>query len=120
MLSKNRSCLGMEASIFYPEDYSGRQAALTICAECPDRLKCLTIAINNGEEEGIWGGATPSERHYMHRYKVSPKEYLAIKCGTEAGYYKHRRLGEIHCADCKSALRLSRRAQMASGKRRVY
>ncbi|MBK6501453.1 MAG: WhiB family transcriptional regulator [Candidatus Microthrix parvicella] len=57
-----RSCAGLESSIFYPptEEESGRAKA--VCAECPVRQDCLEFAISVREKEGVWGGATAAER----------------------------------------------------------
>ncbi|MBL0202903.1 MAG: WhiB family transcriptional regulator [Candidatus Microthrix sp.] len=51
-----RSCAGLESSIFYPptEEESGRAKA--VCAECPVRQDCLEFAISVREKEGVWGG----------------------------------------------------------------
>jgi hypothetical protein len=78
------------------------------------------LAMQNVDEQGVWGGSIESERDYMRRYKVTPQEYVNIECGTEAAYFKHRRLREIPCADCKSVNAATRRRQMANGKKRVY
>ena len=49
-----RSCAGLESSIFYPptEEESGRAKA--VCAECPVRQDCLEFAISVREKEGVY------------------------------------------------------------------
>jgi len=38
-------------------------------------------------------------------------------CGTDSGYHKHRRLGEVTCADCRRAHRLEAKVgSLASGR----
>ena len=32
--------------------------AIAVCNGCPVRLKCLTMALENGEKEGVWGGVS--------------------------------------------------------------
>ena len=34
----------------------------SICGTCPVNIECLTFAINEHLEYGIWGGKTPRER----------------------------------------------------------
>jgi hypothetical protein len=36
--------------------------AVSICKTCPVRFECLTKAVRNKEEFGIWGGLTARER----------------------------------------------------------
>lgn len=36
--------------------------AISICKSCPVRFECLTKAVTNKEEFGIWGGLTARER----------------------------------------------------------
>lgn len=36
--------------------------AKAVCHECPIRTACLTVALENGEQFGIWGGLTEDER----------------------------------------------------------
>lgn len=119
---QDAKCAGMDTKIFYPDakDHRGRRAAEAICKECPAQLECLKMAIDTKEEAGIWGGASPGERDYIRRYKVTLADYVAIKCGTEAGYYRHRRFNEEVCDDCRFALKMSRQGQMARGKQRSY
>ena len=39
-----------------------RERAKALCAVCPVRLACLRWAMENKEQDGIWGGLTPTER----------------------------------------------------------
>lgn len=102
-----RNCKDYPTELFYPDssDHASQKLAMAVCAECPLRAECLQLAIDNNETEGIWGGTPGSERKYMIRYKVSVEKYLSIKCGTEAAYYRHRRLMEKTCQDCKDAFK---------------
>jgi WhiB family redox-sensing transcriptional regulator len=36
--------------------------AIELCGWCPVRLDCLTVAIRDKHEEGIWGGLLPQQR----------------------------------------------------------
>lgn len=37
-------------------------AAKRVCASCPVKDECLTVALTYGEDYGIWGGLTAAER----------------------------------------------------------
>lgn len=39
--------------------------AKRICAGCEVRAECLTEALENGEDQGIWGGLTRLERRKL-------------------------------------------------------
>jgi|SRR5688572_7136463 len=41
-------------------------------------------------------------REVLKAWKIKPLPYRS-GCGTQAGYYKHRRNGEISCNECKKA-----------------
>jgi WhiB family redox-sensing transcriptional regulator len=44
------------------QDKKGIEYAKSLCQLCPVRRQCLSWALDNGEQYGIWGGATPEER----------------------------------------------------------
>lgn len=53
----------------YPDDWfpeaggGGSYARVRfICNNCPVQVECLTYAIANNENDGMWGGKTPDER----------------------------------------------------------
>jgi len=35
-----------------------------VCRQCPAQRSCLAAALAMGEEYGIWGGATETDRHH--------------------------------------------------------
>jgi WhiB family redox-sensing transcriptional regulator len=54
---------------FHPDDDLGRisrrlreASAKRLCHSCPVRAQCATHALDAGEEYGVWGGFTESER----------------------------------------------------------
>jgi len=62
------------ANLFFPGDARGADddhrydpLARALCAGCPVRADCLDHAISHGEEYGMWGGMTPSERRRIRR-----------------------------------------------------
>jgi WhiB family transcriptional regulator, redox-sensing transcriptional regulator len=57
------------AQFFHPDDDLGRisrrlreAAAKRLCRSCPVRVECASHALSVGEEYGVWGGFTETER----------------------------------------------------------
>lgn len=44
------------------------KVAKEFCNGCPVKVECLLYALENDEEFGIWGGATPDERRRIRKY----------------------------------------------------
>jgi WhiB family transcriptional regulator, redox-sensing transcriptional regulator len=55
-------CRDVPASVFFPSDGAGVDAARRFCAECPVRTDCLEYALEHHIEHGVWGGASERER----------------------------------------------------------
>ena len=54
------------ADPWFPENNrKEEQAAKNACAVCAARVACLQQALDQGEEHGVWGGTTPTERRRM-------------------------------------------------------
>ncbi len=67
------SCRSVDPTIFFhPQNERGAarrqraQAAKTVCAGCPVRLKCADYAIRAREPYGVWGGLTEEEREVIY------------------------------------------------------
>ena len=56
-----------DPDLWFPDGDRQREAqAVTICRDqCPVRVKCLSYALGNGIEFGVWGGTTEVERRQM-------------------------------------------------------
>jgi WhiB family redox-sensing transcriptional regulator len=59
-------CRGMDTAIFFPEDDRPRrhliyEPARTVCAQCPVVEECRQAGM--GEDQGMWGGMSPTQRH---------------------------------------------------------
>jgi WhiB family redox-sensing transcriptional regulator len=77
------NCSGVDPALFYSEDRGAKgrtdaAAARAICKGCTVRLECLAFALTNGEEFGIWGGATERERRFMRRVVLKVRTGNAI------------------------------------------
>lgn len=65
---------GHDPDLFFPVAAEGTPlgdaqvaAAVAVCRTCPVRRQCLAHALDVGEEFGIWGGLTESDRRALRR-----------------------------------------------------
>lgn len=73
---RQAECRGPQARVFFPpvtaetrDDKRIREAqAKAICAQCPVRDACLRHAFDVGEQHGVWGGLSASERRLLARH----------------------------------------------------
>lgn len=89
-------------------------AAKALCASCPVRADCLADALAHWGTAGIWGGTTELEREKMERARLHPPVAL---CGTNAGYYRHQRMADEPCAECRAAHAAYARKRTAAKRR---
>jgi WhiB family redox-sensing transcriptional regulator len=65
------ACANVPTEIFFYEggnsasQQMAHQIAKSYCSDCPIAEPCLTWAVENKEEYGIWGGKTPNERRIL-------------------------------------------------------
>ncbi len=69
------ACRNVDSATFFdaaPGDEEAERSAKRICARCPVRLECLTLALSDSRLSGIWGGLTARERApYTNATKLS-------------------------------------------------
>ena len=119
----------MPIELFFPADdedetetWRDRRNAIDrakrICNnKCKVKDMCLSFAIENDEEDGIWGGVTTKERRKMvaRQNRVSLQVVEGMEShGTERDYVKHLKLNTVPCADCRRA----HARHVADGRRR--
>ena len=63
------ACCGLDAEIFYPDNDDHADFAKSVCEECEVRIACLNYALDNREQQGVWGGATARERRRLLRIR---------------------------------------------------
>lgn len=66
----------VDASLFFPKQGQSslvREARL-ICFECPVQYECLSYAVNEKIEDGVWGGSTAADRRVWIKNGFSPEE----------------------------------------------
>ena len=65
------ACRGAAADVFFLDHGAGpADEARTYCDRCPVREDCLDYALANGEQFGIWGGLTLSQRLQVRRARI--------------------------------------------------
>ncbi|NKQ57436.1 WhiB family transcriptional regulator [Amycolatopsis sp. K13G38] len=66
------ACRDEDPELFFPVSDKGPGArqvtqAKAVCARCPVRSECLSHALDNGLDYGIFGGTTETERRGLFR-----------------------------------------------------
>lgn len=105
-------CTQMPGDLFYPErgERAKYAAAKKVCDSCPLMQTCRQWAIDTREPYGIWGGLTERDRRNL-------RAAANVKCGTEAGFWRHYRADDtVTCAKCKAAHSEHRKAVAARRK----
>jgi WhiB family redox-sensing transcriptional regulator len=64
-------CAEVDPEMFFPDKGQSPRAAKKICLGCESRTQCLEWALSRGEEFGVWGGTTPTERRDLRRGRHS-------------------------------------------------
>jgi len=67
-------CANISGDIFFPDIDESTKLAIEICESCPVKKHCLTHALEQNENLGIWGGKTEEERETMRR-KITRETY---------------------------------------------
>jgi WhiB family redox-sensing transcriptional regulator len=81
----------MGAELFFPAGERGEEAvaqirqAKAICARCPVRLHCLVFALSTNQEDGTWGGLTPTERRSLRRRRAAHRQARAVSPPGRSG-----------------------------------
>lgn len=62
-------CREVDPELFFPDkgDHLAATDAKRVCAGCPVRFECLTLALQLRERFGVWGGLSESERRAITR-----------------------------------------------------
>lgn len=63
------SCRDYDPDLFFPEQGGNRQnqQAKRVCAKCPVWIECRTMAIQDEEPFGVWGGLSEKDRRKISR-----------------------------------------------------
>ena len=68
------ACRRSDPELFFPVTDIGAaraqvEAAKKVCRHCPVKRICLSWAMDNGPEAGIWGGTTEEERRQLRHLR---------------------------------------------------
>jgi WhiB family redox-sensing transcriptional regulator len=113
------ACRHKDSSLFFPEHGGDCTEAKAICADCPVSHHCLTYAIANHIDDGIWGGESPKGRRRLRRSSRSsspanlrPRFAVDVPThGVRAGYCAGCRC--LACTDANRAYEQTRRKASA-------
>lgn len=110
------ACRDVDPELFFPTGETApaivrTEEAKAVCARCPVLDTCLRWAMDNGLEDGVWGGLSESERRNLRRRtaKAAARERQAKEarqaptCGTTKAYYQHLFAGEPIDPACQTA-----------------
>lgn len=61
------ACADHPADWWFPDKGHGAERAVEVCMACPVRAACLAYALDQGFDEGIWGGMSPRARTKLRR-----------------------------------------------------
>jgi WhiB family transcriptional regulator, redox-sensing transcriptional regulator len=80
------ACRHSDPELFFPVSSAGPAAgqvarAKMVCADCPVKPQCLEFALQSGQDFGVWGGTTESERRAMRRRHRRHRRVLANRDG---------------------------------------
>lgn len=64
-------CRGVDPELFFVRGLSDAKPALKICARCPVKEDCLSYALANDIDHGVWGGLTERQRRAVARRQLT-------------------------------------------------
>ena len=62
-------CQSTDPEIFFPDSMDTKKIALakSFCNKCKGQTECLSFAMSNKIQYGVWGGLTEAERYSLKR-----------------------------------------------------
>jgi WhiB family redox-sensing transcriptional regulator len=90
-------CKGTHTDLFFPDVATASSAvyknAKEVCQGCPVQWDCLQFAVENGIQEGMWGGRSPNERRGLRDLAVPNSIDRQTLEATEAVVLKWKAVG---------------------------
>lgn len=76
----NSRCRDEDPELFYPTGIATdgdlvTMQAKAVCRRCQVNDKCLAYALDRGEQWGVWGGLTPTERRRLAVNRVLSEQF---------------------------------------------
>jgi WhiB family transcriptional regulator, redox-sensing transcriptional regulator len=80
-------CRHSDPELFFPVSVTGPSAtqvarAKAVCAHCPVQAECLEFALETGQDFGVWGGASESERRLIRRRQRRQRRALTRRAAS--------------------------------------
>ncbi|MTV24731.1 WhiB family transcriptional regulator [Nitriliruptoraceae bacterium ZYF776] len=70
--AEGASCRGADPELFFARALSEARPALKLCDRCPVKEPCLSYALEQGIDHGVWGGLTERQRRAVVRRRALP------------------------------------------------
>lgn len=105
-------CRQVDPCLWHAEDGTGTATARRLCVQhCPVMKECLTQALRDREEWGVWGGASPKQRRAVFNGNATPESLLSCKRGHRfsAENTLFDRMGRKRCRPCDADATRQRR-----------
>ena len=102
-------CHGVDPGLFYPERGESADPAKAVCRPCPVREQCLSYALDNNEEFGVWGGTSQNDRRKMRRRRP----LAARLCEWCRAAFRPRTGSQLYCQPEHASLAASARKSPA-------
>ena len=106
---ESAACASTDPALYYADNATDTRAAVRVCGGCPVAVECRANAIATGDNWGVQGGLTESQRwRLVHGPGKSPSRAQKagnareqqIEHGTRAGDAGDLREGEPYCVAC--------------------
>jgi WhiB family redox-sensing transcriptional regulator len=81
------ACRHSDPELFFPVSSTGPAAtqvakAKMVCTGCPVQAECLEFALDSGQDFGVWGGASETERRALRRRRTRQRRALAGRAAS--------------------------------------
>ena len=99
------ACREEDPDLFFPERGGDFAAPKEVCARCDVKDECLTYAMDNHIQFGIWGGTSERERRKLRGTWPKRTETLFCRrCNSRFQFLHGYRQRPLYCSDtCRKA-----------------
>lgn len=76
---------------FFSDDRHSQRIAIMLCRACPVVAECLSVAMDNREPSGVWGGLTPLERRRLAETAPAGRTWIEALQALQRAQPRRRR-----------------------------